>query len=341
MARRERTTGLPRAERRERRATAQRTFAGIPINDGTVRVGLFGLAFVLLVLIVGMFGWFYYQDNYVRPDKVVLRVNDREVNLRYYADRLYQFAVANPNAGSTVSQQLLTKLEEEELLILMAEERGIDLSEAAVERYIGLDLAAEGATEPLTGDEYTRALRDELRLTGYGRDVYERLSRAALANDELLKIHREEVGTTGEAVDYRVVVVGSENEANEALSRINGGEPIADVAGEVSLDVESKAQGGLVEGRVLGLLVEELRTAFDGKVEGDLFGPIEASGNWFIFQLEGRTADAELSEEDQETLAQARLDEAVDAFRETVTRERSLSASDYEWATDHVNTGSS
>lgn len=339
MARRERTTGLPRRERRERREASSRSFAGIPMNDATARLGLFGLALVLLLIVVGMFGWFWYRDNYVRPDKVILRVDHREVNLRYYADRLYQFAVANPNAGSTIGQQLLNKLEEEELTVILAEREGIDLGEAAVDRFIGLELAGEGATEPLTGDAYTSALRTTLRTTGYSRSVYERLSRAALANQQLLARFREEAGTTGETLDYRVVVVGTEEQAKAVLDRVNAGESIGTVAQELSLDLESRQNDGLLEDRVAGLLREEVAAAFDGKAAGDLAGPFQVGDQWWVARIEERTPDAELTEADQQSLALVRLTESLEALKPEVARERDLSSDDYDWAQSNVNRG--
>lgn len=339
MARRERTTGLPRAERRQRRATSKRTFAGIPLDDRTARVGLFGGALALLVVVLGMFGWFWYQDNYVRPDKVVLRVDDREVDLRYYADRLYQFATANPDAGSTLSQQLLNKLEEEELTVILAEREGIDLSDEAVERFIGLELAGPDATEPLTGNEYTAALRDVLRTTGFDRDVYERVSRASLATQELLAGYREDIGTTGETIDFRVVVLGSEEDANAALERVNGGEAIGTVAQELSLDLESRQNDGLQENRVVELLLDDVKTAFEGKVAGDLVGPFQVEDDWWLVRVEERNAEGELSEADQENIAQLRLDEALDALKSELSPTRNLSASDFDWAADNIDEG--
>ena len=54
MARRERTTGLPRQPRQVRRVHTGRTFLGIPINDATIRLGVLGFAGALLIVVTGI-----------------------------------------------------------------------------------------------------------------------------------------------------------------------------------------------------------------------------------------------------------------------------------------------
>lgn len=344
MARRERTTGLPRQPRQVRRVHTGRTFLGIPINDATIRLGVLGFAGALLIVVTGLLGWQWYNNTFLRPDKVVLSVGDRETSLRYYADRLYQFSLANPTVTATLSQQLLNKLQEEDVTVLYAQQQGIDLSEDAITRAIGLDLAGAGATEPLTGADYLQALKTRLDTLGYSESVYRRIYEASLANDGLLEQIKTEVGDTAEAVSYRVVAVQTEDEANAVLELVRGGANIGTLAQERSLDVDSRQNDGLVEAQPVELLPEALAAAFEGKVAGDLLDAVEVEDVWFAIQVETVDPAGALDETKKSDLAQKRLRDLLTEHQTLLTSQgqitRDLSADDYEWAIDHLNTGS-
>ncbi|HET7738789.1 MAG TPA: peptidylprolyl isomerase [Tepidiformaceae bacterium] len=344
MARRERTTGLPRQPRQVRRVHTGRTFLGVPINDATIRLGVLGFAGALLIVVTGLLGWQWYSNTFVRPDKVVLSVGDRETSLRYYADRLYQFSLANPTVTATLSQQLLNKLQEEDVTVLLARQEGIDLSEDAITRAIGLDLAGADATEPLTGADYLQALKTRLDTLGYSESVYRRIYEASLANDGLIEQFKTEIGDTAESVSYRVVAVETEDEANEVLDLVRGGDSIGTIAQARSLDVESRQNDGLVEAQPLELLPEAFIAAFEGKVAGDLLDPFEVEGVWFAIQVETIDPEGALDDAKKTDLAQKRLDEAIAEHQTLLTSQgqitRDLSAGDFEWAVDHLKTGS-
>lgn len=333
MARRERTTGLPRARRRDR-VDGRRRVAGIPLDERSARFGIIGIVAILFLLVVGLVTHRTYQENIGRPNKVVLAVGSREVKLEYYTDRLLQFAESNPGSSTAVTAQaLLGKLETEELTVLLAKERGIEITDDDVTEAIAADL---GVPAGGSGSAFDQLYRNRLRTLNISDRHYRRLTLASVANDRLLEQFREETGTTGEMVTVRGVALESEEDANAVAERVRAGEDLGTVAQTESIDLTARASDGLYPARALVLFPDSMQEAMEGTSDGDLIGPVEAEGSWWVFRVERREAEAEIPEEQLGVVVQQRLDEAIAEFRKNVNITRSLSASDIEWAVSHA-----
>ena len=76
MARRERTTGLPRARGPKPAKAAPR------FGEREQRLTALGLIGLLIVVLLGMFGWRYYDDHFRLPHKTVLSVANDDLALR-------------------------------------------------------------------------------------------------------------------------------------------------------------------------------------------------------------------------------------------------------------------
>lgn len=333
MARRERTTGLPRARRRDR-VDARRRVAGIPFDERSARFGIIGIVAVLFLLVVGLVGYRTYQENIGRPNKVVLAVGPREVKLEYYTDRLLQFAQSNPGSSTAVTAQaLLGKLETEELTVLLARERGIEITEDDVTEAIAADL---GVPAGGSGSAFDQLYRNRLLTMNISDRHYRRLTLASVANDRLLEQFGAEVGTTGEMVTVRAVALENEEDATAVAERVRGGENLGTVAQLESIDLTTRSSDGLYPSRALVLFPESMQEAMEGTSDGELIGPVEAEGSWWVFRVERREADAEIPQEQLDAVVQQRLDAAIAELRKSVDIRRSLSASDIDWAVSHA-----
>jgi parvulin-like peptidyl-prolyl isomerase len=113
-----------------------------------------------------------------------------------------------------------------------------------------------------------------------------------LMSDELLRRKLQdalaaEVPTGAEQVQARHVLVETEEEARQALERLNQGEPFEALAAELSTDETNKDEGGELGWFPRGQMVLPFEeAAFDAGV-GDVVGPVETSFGWHIIQVEG------------------------------------------------------
>ena len=333
MARRERTTGLPRA--RQRSATVEQSRG---VDERTLRFAVLGVGAVVLLVVLGFLAYRIYDQRVGVPNSPVLTVAGEEASLRYYTDRLGPFVQENANSGASlavVEENLLTKLEEEELTVRIAEQRGIDLSDDAVTQFI-----ADGFGVPVGGNQssYDSFYRNELRTNGFSDATYRRMKKAELADARLQEQLKEEVGTSGEQYTARIVLASSEEEAASIHARIAAGEDMGTIAQTDSIDLESRQNDGLLPPEPLELFPPEVRPAVEGAEPGTLLEPVQVGDNWWVTRVES-VAEADYTEGQITTLTTMRLTELIEEERANLGGqiERSLSADDIEWAEEHAS----
>ncbi|MEX2080925.1 MAG: peptidylprolyl isomerase [Dehalococcoidia bacterium] len=297
-----------------------------------MRWAILGGVALIVVVALGLFGYRWYQANFVRPEKVVLHVGTTEVKLEYYADRLYQFLVANPSTStSTGSQALLRELEAEELNSQYAQAQGVDLSASAVTAFMAEEFGAD-----LNSTGFESSYRAALRRTGWSDSTYRREAAARMANAELLELLEVEVGDTGELLDFRAVVVADEESAQDVFDRVEGGEDLGLIAQVESLDLTSRQNDGLIENQTTETLQDELALVLGDAAEGALLGPVQAGNNWWVLRVEGRDPEGEYTDAQKAQIARARLAIALEEFRATILVRQDFTGSDYDWALQHT-----
>lgn len=334
MARRERTTALPRHRPRPVRHDGSRRILGVDVSEHAMRLGILGLAAVLLVAVIGTLGWRIYDANIRHPKSVILSVGGEQVRLNYYADRLLPWLQENSASGTStgvLEDQLVTKLEEEELIKLVAAERGITISDADINEGIASSIGVGTSS-----GTFDAVYRDKLKTLKMSDASYRRMIAASLANDRLLEQIRTELGSEGEQLELRTVVLPSQEEAEAVLARIKGGEDMGTIAQKESNHLESRQQDGVMQPEPESLLPENIRAAVAGKSAGELLGPVEVERNWWVFRIERRESIA-YTEAQKDQLAQDELDRLVAEKRSNTSIKRSLDAKDVEWAEGQVS----
>jgi hypothetical protein len=336
MARRERTTALPRRREREHAARGGRRFLGMDWDLRHTQLTILGLAGALLVFVAGLAAWNWYSDRYVRPNETILTVGDREVSLSYYADRLRGWIEENISSGlsaSLLEQSLLVKLEDEELTLLMAEDRGITITEDDVTNSIAAELGVPAGGD---GSAFDNLYRERLKSTGMSNGNYRRLARAQVANERIKEQLAADIGDTGEFVTLRTVVLDSEEKATEIRGRISAGEDMGTVAQTESLDLTSRQLDGLMVPEPATLLPENVRTAIEGKGEGEILDPVQVEDNWWVFKIEKRDPASPYSDVNKQQLTDIEFDRLLREKRSTTTIERDMGADDFRWAEEHI-----
>jgi parvulin-like peptidyl-prolyl isomerase len=337
MARRERTTALPRPRPRDPRARSRRSF--FLNREDTLRLAILGGASALLVIVVGLLGWVWYHQTFRIPEKTVLQVGDERFPLKYYADRLFPFTQAVAGTGMNLTmaqQQLLAQLEFEAIVNAIARERGITVTTEEITNEIAsqLGVPAGGA-----GTTFDAIYRQHLQTLAMSHDHHHRWIESQVYYQKLRDAFLAEIGDTTEMVTLRTIITTTEEEARAALARIQAGEDMGTVAQTTSKDLNSRQRDGILDPEPPALLPAAIQAAIDGKQAGpELLGPVQVAGrDWWLFRLERRDPAATPSETQKSQLAELRIDQAVEEKRATITIRRTITSDDFRWAEEHAN----
>ena len=279
-------------------------------------------AFVaLLVIIVGVIGYAFFQDYYEehvqRPHSKAIQVGETTFDLDYFARRLKlmvaEFGLqGQPEQASLAVGLMVNTLGTEELLRGRAPaDLGVSVSPEEIELAIsdGLGLTQ---SDP---EAFARLYEQELKRSDLSDEEYRAMIEADLLSGKVQEVFSLSVPETIEQVRMRQILVGTEEIARSVLERLDGGEDFGDLARELSLDEATKEEGGERgwvdgatedEGREREWLArDELDLSYAVKVfdleVGTASQPIPGPGGYFIFEVEEKEADREVTDE-QRTL---------------------------------------
>ena len=274
--------------------------------------------FVLFLAVIGGiigFGFFqdWYEENVERPNSKALEVGETTFDLDYFARRLKlmvtEFGLQQqPEQASLVVSLMANTLGSEELLRQRAPvDLGVSVTPEDMELAIGDRL---GLTES-DPEAFAAALEQELKRSDLSDEEYRQMIEADLLITRVQEVFSLSVPETIEQVRMRQILVGTEDEARSVLERLDAGEDFGELAGELSLDTATKEEGGErgwvdsaseEEGREREWLArDELDLSYAVKVfdleVGVLSEPIPGPGGYFIFEVEEKEAEREVTPE--------------------------------------------
>jgi parvulin-like peptidyl-prolyl isomerase len=269
-------------------------------------VAAFGL---LLVVIGALIGYPLFQDWYEehveRPESKALEVGETTFDLDYFARRL-KLMVAEyglqqqPEQASLVVNLLANTLASEEMLRQRAPvDLGVSVTPAEIELEIG-DRLGLTQSDP---EAFAAALEQELERADLSDEEYRRMVEADILANRVQEVFSLSVPETIEQVRMRQILVGTEDEALEVLERLDAGEDFGDLAREISLDEATKEEGG-EKGWVAR---DELDLSYAVKVfdleVGTVSQPIPGPGGYFIFEVEEKEAEREVTDEQRTSIS--------------------------------------
>ena len=277
----------------------------------------FGL---LLVVLGGMIGFAFFQDYYEEhvqlPNSKAIQVGDTTLDVDYFAHRL-KLLLTSINISDTSQAQMLiateiSLLEREELLRQRAPvDLGVSVSPEEIELEIGDRL---GLTES-NPEALANAYEPELKKSGLSDEEYRRMVEADLLSTKVQEVFSLSVPQTMEQVRMRQIQVGTEDEALSVVERLNGGEDFGALAQALSLDSYTKDKGG-ERGWVAR---DELDLSYAGKVLALEVGipsqPIPGPGGYFIFEVEEKEPEREVTPEQKSTISSSYFSHWVDEQR--------------------------
>jgi parvulin-like peptidyl-prolyl isomerase len=316
-------------------------------------------AFVLLLVgIAAGFGYFQFQDWYEehveRPNSKALEVGETTFDLDYFARRLKLMVTEyglqqQPEQASLVVSLLANTLGSEELLRQRAPaDLGVSVTPEEVELEIG-DRLGLMQSDP---EAFAAALEEELKRTDLSDEEYRRMVEADLLAIKVQEVFSLSVPDTLEQVKVRQILVGTEDEARSVLERLDAGEDFGDLARELSLDEATKEEGGErgwvdsaseEEGRERQWLArDELDLSYAVRVfdleVGTPSQPIPGPGGYFIFEVEEKEAEREVTDEQRTTISSSYFTRwlAEQGTLLTSTEFVSSDADKFQWAAERA-----
>ncbi|MBI5681803.1 MAG: peptidyl-prolyl cis-trans isomerase [Deltaproteobacteria bacterium] len=191
-----------------------------------------------------------YEPKDIVFKKVVAEINDTEITLQEFQGILKRLIPDSDMASLSKEEQkelkknILSQLIEEELIIDEAKKKGIKVSEREVTGEI------EGIKKDYQGNAFTDTIvsrygsmekwKEEIRRKLLTRKMIDAavISRVTVEDNEITAYymeHKDEI-TIPERVKARIIVLATEEEANNVLKRLKKGEDFTRVAKEVSID---------------------------------------------------------------------------------------------------------
>jgi hypothetical protein len=285
---------------------------------------------VVVVAVIAIFG--YYQTK-VRPKgETVIQVGDHSFSLRYLERRLRYdihqgntIYLANP---AQAADFLVNEIGREELTRQGALEKGVDLSEEAIDTEIRSEIGVPGGADR---NAFAAKYRDAVRESGLSTDGYRDVIAAGLAEEALRAMFEGEVTETAEQVRYRLIQLSTEDDAKAALERLQSGEDFAALAQELSQDAASGEQGGEQDWTPQGLLDLALGEGLFSLEIGEVSDIITGVSALFIVEVLEREAERELTPIQQSSLAsramEGWLSELSERLSVTVTLDGDMTSS--------------
>jgi parvulin-like peptidyl-prolyl isomerase len=267
-------------------------------------------AFVLLlVVIAGLIGYPLFQDYYEEhvelPNSKAVQVGETTFDLDYFARRLKlmvtEFGLqGQPEQASLAVNVMVSTLEGEELLRQRAPaDLGVSVSAEEIEQAIGDRL---GLTES-DPEAFATAYEQELKRSDLSDEEYRRMIEAELLSRKVQEVFSLSVPDASEQVRMRQILVIAEDEAHSVLERLDAGEDFGDLARELSLDSDTKEEGG-EKGWVAR---DELGLSYAAQVfaleVGTPSQPIPGPGGYFVFEVEEKEAEREVTDDQRSTMS--------------------------------------
>jgi parvulin-like peptidyl-prolyl isomerase len=225
---------------------------------------------------------------------------------------------------SQLQAEILTNLIEARLVEQGAEELGIEVApeevaeqrEKIVEQVGGQEqfdqlVESSGLTE--------EQLDREFRLIVMQERVQEELTGDVEVTDEQVEaFYEENKEARYDVASARHILVETEEEAQEVLRRLDEGEDFGELAGELSTDTGSGAEGGDLGEFTRDRMVPEFADAVFSAEPGDVIGPVETQFGFHVIEVLDRTTASldEVSEDIRAELSQGEGQDVITTWLE-------------------------
>jgi parvulin-like peptidyl-prolyl isomerase len=239
---------------------------------------------LVVILALAVAGYGYMKDRSSGKGDTVLKVGSWDVSYDYLANRMKPFMAGTgsytPAQFSNILSGILAQIEQEELMRYTAKTQGITVSdeELNTEMRDDLDVADDASKEA-----FATSLRRKLLTTGLSLDEYTAMQKAEVIENKVRAAASDALPAQTEQVNVRVLQVNTQDDANAAKARLDGGETLGLVAGAVSVD-PSSSKGGEVGWVARGTYDPKVEDVIFSQAPGTTSGIIEADDGFYIIE---------------------------------------------------------
>ena len=288
----------------------------------------------IVILALGLIVVGYYVDRVAPRGDTVFTVGDREFSYAYLEDRVDAANAQGLFVSSDVVfgiAQIVSDIQNEELVRLMAAEDGISITDEDLELGMRQDVGVPPDAERNT---FAAALRSRLQLTGLSLGRYEDLIEAQVLESRLQEQIETELPAEMEQVDLAVILVETDAETVIARQRIADGEAFEDVATEMSTH-SSAADGGVLGWTPRELLVPDLADAVFELEPGTTGEVIETEDGFYVVKVDGKES-RELEDTTKTRLARTLFNERLEEASNQYEMENLVTIEHAQRIADHL-----
>ena len=257
------------------------------------------LVAVVVVLVIGSIaGYAIYRQEIAPFETVVLRIDEKEIKMRYFLKRL-RMSQLNPSFGGPV--RLLGMIAQEEVLKEKATKAPYNFSVTTEEIEAALKTVARRGSDSITENEYQEWYRQQINQTQLSEAEFEELARTNLLRQKLSEYLAVRAPTVAEQVHLHIIIQKSPETIQKVRQRLDAGEDFFQLAKELNPSIATRENRGDLGWQIKNGLDRRLAdVAFQLEV-GVPSNPIPLSKETFpIVIVKEKAAAREISKKMQE-----------------------------------------
>jgi len=276
---------------------------------------------VLVLAAIGVVGFAVltdYIETRNRPNSTALKIDDKELTLKYYTERLKNLVQQRGGAGSQSADyrvavpSLTEQLIQENIILRFASEQGQSASEDDIKTEVARRLG-------ITADDpnYDARYQEDVIRSGVTESEYRDMVMATVLQNKVKDKFAADVPASAESIHFRQIQARDQVDADELKAQIEGGADFAALAQEKSLDATTKTSGGDAGWVAKGTLLKEVEDYLFSQELGKAttYTPAGGGAGSYVFEVLEKAADRPIEESQKSTLAQRKLQEWVSEKR--------------------------
>lgn len=304
----------PRPQPRHRRRPAD--------TEHITRLLVVGGVVAVLAIVVGIIGFGWYQTHIKPLGKTVLVVGAKDYSLGDLEHRMKY--MKNQGSYYTQSNQLAAQLPDDAMSEL---EREAKITQGVSELHITVsddEFAKEikdkgGVSEDAKPDVYAASFKKQVKDSGLKESEYRAMVTADLLQRKLTDYFKFIAKPSEPEIKANYLIAESQDKAQAAITRINGGEDFATVAKDV--------MGGNGDGtldwtpRGGSFLPEDVEAfLYDTAQVNQMSDPISVNGVFYVVKLTDKDPNRTLDDTGRSQVAQRDLNTWIDGLKITTTK---------------------
>jgi foldase protein PrsA len=304
--------------------------AAVPVKEETSEVKrrrsknnaiITASAILTVIVAVVVVSWYFI---YKAPlQQTIIQVNNEKVTAEYLIKRCLM------NTSSTTDvQSMIQSIVYERIVKQGAPQYGITVTEADIDQKLReeanisstdtTDTTGSTTAVTLSDAEYREWYRQTLNQSQLSEKEFRELVRVSIMYQRLQTLLENNMPTTAEQVHLYDIQLADYNTAAEVKSRIEAGEDFMTIAGEVSLDTNTKDAGGDMGWIPIHILDSNLESTITDLDIGVVSNPVQTSAAtssssstdaepYFLFMVTEKAVDREVVDTQYLDTLKARL----------------------------------